>query len=154
MVRCTSGPGSQVWLKVQCEAHITKNGPLLTQPPGLTLDWFTASATHVTSQWQAPGTRALYQGGAWADKDGESLCGSTPAMEAQVTADCLAAVRGWCWYQRFALGMHGAAIHAPPRLALCWLSCVHACLNGTGLVLGDVHMDAHVGAHSLHSPAL
>lgn len=62
-------------------------------------------------------------GGARAGMRGAGLYGTTPGMGTQVTADCLAATRGWYCYQRLALGMHSAAVDPSPRLALCWLSC-------------------------------
>ena len=92
---------------------------------------------------KAPGH--FTRGGARAGMRGAGRYGATLGMGAQVTADCLVARRGWCCYQRLALGMHSAAVDPSPRLALCWLSCGRACLSGIGLALGDVHTEMRLG---------
>lgn len=153
LVRCTTGHGSQVWLKLQWEACIAKTVPFLIQSPHLTLAHFSASTTKVPSHWCSPGSRTLHQGVMMAGMCGVGRYGDTPAMGAQVTADSLAALSGWCWCQQYALGVHNASSHSPTRLRLCWLSCEHACVSGTGLSFSGVHMGTHVGAPFLHSPA-
>ena len=73
LVRCTIGPGRQVWLKVQWEAYVSKAAPFLTQPPRHTLGYCSASATHVPCLWHNQGTKAFRQARAGAGMHGTSM---------------------------------------------------------------------------------